>query len=35
MSNYWANRIARSQDAISKKNIKQIEKQEKMKKKIK
>ena len=27
MSNYWANRIARSQDAISKKNIKQIEKQ--------
>lgn len=27
MSNYWANRIARSQDAISKKNIKQIENQ--------
>ena len=27
MSNYWANRIARSQDAISKKNVKEIEKQ--------
>lgn len=27
MSNYWANRIARSQDAISRKNVKEIEKQ--------